>query len=117
MQKETILLVFLLHITILGPWANGPAHFFLAWAGLGRAQPSPTRKFLGRAQPTQTPTRDSGRVLEMRGRVGSGLTMRAAGRVGPIPLRVFSSFLLFIQTFFELFMDLWHGSASITQFL
>ncbi len=55
MQKETILLVFLLHITILGPWANGPAHFFLAWAGLGRTQSSPTRKFLGRAQPTPTP--------------------------------------------------------------
>ena len=29
----------------------------------------------------------SGRVLEMRARVGSGLTMRAAGRVGPVHSR------------------------------
>ena len=42
----------------------------------------------------------SGRVLEMRARVGSGLTMRAAGRVGPRHLRAFSSFFLFFQTFF-----------------
>ncbi len=40
----------------MGPWANGPAHFILAWAGLGRAPPSPTPTFLGRAQPTPTPT-------------------------------------------------------------
>ena len=40
-----------------------------------------------------------GRVSEMRARVGSGLTMRAAGRVGPVHLRAFSSFLLFFQTF------------------
>ncbi len=32
-----------------------PRPFFLAWAELGWAQPSPVRKFLGRAQPTPTP--------------------------------------------------------------
>ena len=41
----------------------------------------------------------SGRVLEMRARVGSGLTMRAAGRVGPGHLRAFSSFCSFSKLF------------------
>ena len=39
----------------------------------------------------------SGRVLEMRARVGSGLTMRAAGRVGPGHLRAFSLFPNFFR--------------------
>ena len=44
-----------------------------------------------------------GRVLEMRARVGSGLTMRAAGRVGPVHLQAFCSVCNFFSSNLWLF--------------
>ncbi len=65
---------------------NPPSRF---WVSLGRDGFEPDFCGLG-----------SGRVLKMRARVGSGLTMRAAGRVGPGHLRAFLSSLLFSKLFF-----------------
>ncbi len=46
------------YLIFFSPRAKSPAQFFLAWAGLGPAQPGPARKFMGSAQPMPIPTLD-----------------------------------------------------------
>ncbi len=77
-----------------------PSPFFLAWAGLGRAQPSPTRNFLGRAQPTPTPTSEARAGAGKRGEASRTEGLSAAvlldqGKLRNLQVAGYSSIIQF----------------------